>query len=104
MPQDTASKQVALSIVTPAFNDEDGIAEFHRRVTAVARAVAGEDYEIVVVNDGSRDRTWARLADLCAADGHLVAVNLSRNHGHQLALTAGLNVCRGRRALLLDSD
>src|SRR5262249_19694587 len=64
----------------------------------------GLPYEIVVVNDGSRDGTWARLREIAACDPHVVAVDLMRNHGHQLALTAGLDVCRGERILVLDAD
>jgi dolichol-phosphate mannosyltransferase len=62
------------------------------------------DYEILLVNDGSTDETWPLLVSLSAADPHVVAVNLSRNHGHQLALTAGLALCRGERILILDAD
>ena len=64
----------------------------------------GEDYEIVLVNDGSRDGTWAMMRDLAARDAHVIGVNLSRNHGHQLALTAGLDLCRGASILIIDAD
>src|SRR5207302_355424 len=56
------------------------------------------------VNDGSKDRTWATMRALAEHDPRLVLVNLSRNHGHQLALTAGLSVARGRRILIIDAD
>jgi dolichol-phosphate mannosyltransferase len=59
---------------------------------------------MIFINDGSRDNTWAILDDLAAADPRLVLVNLSRNHGHQLALTAGLSLCRGSRVLIIDAD
>jgi dolichol-phosphate mannosyltransferase len=64
----------------------------------------GEDYEIVLVNDGSRDGSWAAIQKLAASDPHVVGVNLSRNHGHQLALTAGLDLCRGETILIIDAD
>jgi dolichol-phosphate mannosyltransferase len=64
----------------------------------------GDDYEIVLVNDGSRDASWPTMQRLAAQDSHLVAVNLSRNHGHQLALTAGLDLCRGDSVLIIDAD
>ena len=64
----------------------------------------GDDYEIVLVNDGSRDGSWAIMQQLAAADSRVVAVNLSRNHGHQLALTAGLDLCRGDVVLIIDAD
>jgi dolichol-phosphate mannosyltransferase len=76
----------------------------HERLTATARGAAGADYELVLINDGSRDRSWEIMRRLAATDPHLVAVNLSRNHGHQLALTAGLDLCQGDRILIIDAD
>ena len=58
----------------------------------------------MLVNDGSRDASWAMMRDLASADPHVLAVNLSRNHGHQLALTAGLDLCGGERILIIDAD
>jgi dolichol-phosphate mannosyltransferase len=66
--------------------------------------VVGEDYELILLNDGSRDGTWAAMRRLLSRDSRLVLVNLSRRHGHQLALTAGLELCRGERILSIDSD
>ena len=94
----------ALSIVVPCYNEQECLVALHERLTAVARATAGDNYELVLVNDGSKDRTWALMQDLCARDSNLVAVNLSRNHGHQLALTAGLDLCRGQKILIIDAD
>lgn len=94
----------ALSIVIPCYNEEDCLGELHRRVTVVARAQAGTDYELVLINDGSRDATWSLMQALAKEDPRLVAINLSRNHGHQLALTAGLDLSRGERILILDAD
>ncbi|HEU4704404.1 MAG TPA: glycosyltransferase family 2 protein [Sphingomicrobium sp.] len=94
----------ALSIVVPCFNEEPCLDQLYARLTQAARASAGEDYEIVLVNDGSRDGSWAVMQRLAAADPRLVAVNLSRNHGHQLALTAGLDLCRGDVVLIIDAD
>jgi dolichol-phosphate mannosyltransferase len=94
----------ALSIVVPCFNEEACLAVLHERLGAAARAAVGKDYEIVLVNDGSRDASWAIMQRLAAGDPRLVAVNLSRNHGHQLALTAGLDLCRGDNILIIDAD
>src|SRR5438067_3314726 len=94
----------ALSIVVPCFNEEACLAALHERLTAAARKTAGEDYEIVLVNDGSRDESWAIMRQLAAGDPHVVAINLSRNHGHQLALTAGLDLCGGDHVLIIDAD
>jgi dolichol-phosphate mannosyltransferase len=93
-----------LSIVVPCFNEEACLTMLHERLTATARGAAGADYELVLINDGSRDRSWEIMRRLAATDPHLVAVNLSRNHGHQLALTAGLDLCRGDRILIIDAD
>ncbi|MDO8370149.1 MAG: glycosyltransferase family 2 protein [Candidatus Nitrotoga sp.] len=93
-----------LSVVVPCYNEEDGVLELHRRVSAVCLGCVGVDYELVLVNDGSRDATWKIMRELSEVDKHVVAVNLSRNHGHQLALTAGLQMCRGERVFILDAD
>ncbi len=94
----------ALSIVVPCYNEQECLAALHERLTGAAQSAVGDDYELVLVNDGSRDHTWPMMRDLAASDPHLVAVNLSRNHGHQLALTAGLDLCRGDRILIIDAD
>jgi polyisoprenyl-phosphate glycosyltransferase len=94
----------ALSVVIPCFNEEACLPEMYRRLTLSARAAVGEDYELVLVNDGSRDRTWPVIRQLADTDDHVLGVNLSRNHGHQLALTAGLDLCRGRKVLIIDAD
>ena len=94
----------ALSIVVPCFNEQECLPTLHSRLTAAARAAVGEDYELVLVNDGSKDTTWAMMRDLAAGDPRLVAVDLSRNHGHQLALTAGLDLARGDAILIIDAD
>lgn len=93
-----------LSVVAPCFNEAQGLAELHRRVTAVCHATVGEDYEIVLVNDGSRDDTWKQMALLAMRDSHLVAINLTRNYGHEVALTAALDHCGGERILIIDAD
>lgn len=93
-----------LSVVIPCYNEEDGVRELHRRVTEVCLATVGTSYELVLVNDGSKDNTWKIMGELSHGDKQVVAVNLSRNHGHQLALSAGLKVCRGQRVFVLDAD
>jgi dolichol-phosphate mannosyltransferase len=93
-----------VSVVVPCFNEEEVLAETVRRLTGACTAAVGTDYEIVFVDDGSRDRTWPLLQAFAAADAHLVAVSLSRNFGHQLALSAGLQLCRGERILMIDAD
>jgi dolichol-phosphate mannosyltransferase len=103
-PTNLKATRLRLSVVIPCFNEIDGIGELYRRVTAVCRGVADGSYEIVLVNDGSTDGTRESLRELCRRDEHLVLIDLSRNYGHQIALTAGLELCRGERILVLDAD
>ncbi len=93
----------ALSVVAPCYNEQEVLPEFLRRIGAVLDKAAGVA-EVVLVDDGSRDRTWDVMTAAAAADPRIVAVRLMRNHGHQLALTAGLSVCRGERILIIDAD
>ena len=93
-----------LSIVVPCFNEEACLRALYDRLTAAARASVGTDYELVFINDGSRDHSWQLMRELAADDARVVAINLSRNHGHQLALTAGLDLCRGDKILIIDAD
>ncbi|RST29683.1 glycosyltransferase [Sphingomonas ginkgonis] len=95
---------IGLSIVVPCFNEEACLPALHERLTKVARSAVGQDYELILVNDGSRDRTWRIMSEIAATDPHLKAINLSRNHGHQLALTAGLDLAQGERILIIDAD
>jgi glycosyltransferase involved in cell wall biosynthesis len=94
----------ALSVVIPCYNEAACLELLHARVAAAARAAVGDDHEIVLINDGSRDDSWAVMQRLSEQDPRLVAINLSRNHGHQLALTAGLDLCSGEQILIIDAD
>jgi dolichol-phosphate mannosyltransferase len=94
----------ALSIVVPCYNEEGCLDTLHQRLAAAACETVGENFEIVLVNDGSKDASWVMMRDLAARDPHVTAINLSRNHGHQLALTAGLDLCRGETILIIDAD
>ena len=93
----------ALSVVVPCYNEQEVLPELHRRLAAVC-AGTGRSYEILLVNDGSTDGTWSQMLSASADDPHVVLVNLSRNHGHQLALTAGLSHARGDVVFILDAD
>jgi dolichol-phosphate mannosyltransferase len=96
--------RLALSVVAPCFNEAAGLQEFHRRVREVCCSVVGDSYEVLLVDDGSRDATWSVMCDIARLDHNVVAIRLSRNHGHQLALTAGLHHCTGERVLIIDAD
>lgn len=109
LPQDTAAAPpdtVALptvSAVVPLFDERDNLPELYRRLTATLSGL-GVEYEIVLVNDGSTDGTAALLDDLAAADRSVRVLHLSRNFGHQAALTAGLDHARGEAVVALDGD
>ena len=91
----------AVSVVAPCYNEAAVLPALIARLDG---ALAGFDAEIVLVNDGSSDRTWELIGDYAARDPRVVAVNLSRNYGHQLALTAGLAETSGAVVLVIDAD
>lgn len=93
-----------LSIVATLYQSAPYIAEFHQRASAAARQLAGEDYEIVLVNDGSPDNSLDLAVQLTESDSHVVVVDLSRNFGHHKAMMTGLAHAKGKRLLLIDSD
>jgi dolichol-phosphate mannosyltransferase len=90
-----------VSVVAPVYNEQDLLPEFHRRV---AEALAGVEFELVLVDDGSSDATPEILARLASDDRRVRVVALSRNFGHQAALTAGLDHARGDAVAMIDSD
>jgi len=94
----------SLSVVIPCYNEADSLPEMLRRAAAVCGRVAGDDYEIVIVNDGSTDRTWQAIVELSQKYPMIVGIDLARNHGHQLALTAGFSMARGHRIFVVDAD
>jgi glycosyltransferase involved in cell wall biosynthesis len=90
-----------LSVAAPMHDEEDAAAAFHARVVA---ALEGIDFELVIVDDGSRDGTASVLAGLARADQRVKVITLSRNFGHQAALTAALEHSRGDVVVMLDGD
>jgi dolichol-phosphate mannosyltransferase len=97
-----AERQLALvSVVAPMLNEEGTARRFYERVGA---ALEGLPWELVVVDDGSSDGTPAILAELAAADGRVKVVTLSRNFGHQPAITAGLDHATGDAVVMIDAD
>jgi dolichol-phosphate mannosyltransferase len=92
-----------VSVVAPCYDEQDALLLFIPRVRGVLDAL-GATSELVLVDDGSKDRTWEVIEKASVEDPRVVGVRLMRNHGHQLALTAGLSVCRGERVLIIDAD
>jgi glycosyltransferase involved in cell wall biosynthesis len=92
-----------ISVVAPAYNEQEVLGEFYRRVVATLEAI-GADYEIVLVNDGSRDNTLFLMHRLHAMNPRVCVVDLSRNFGKEAALSAGLEHTKGDVVVVLDSD
>ena len=90
--------------MAPCYNEEGGLKAFVERTAAACRAAGAATFEIVLVNDGSRDGTWNVISEISKTVPEVVGVNLSRNYGHQLAATAGLELARGERVVLIDAD
>jgi dolichol-phosphate mannosyltransferase len=94
-----------LSVVVPCYNEEAVIGETHARLTgALEKLPGGVAFEVVYVDDGSRDETPRLLRELAEGDGRVRAVRLSRNFGHQIAVTAGLEHARGSAVVIIDAD
>jgi undecaprenyl-phosphate 4-deoxy-4-formamido-L-arabinose transferase len=94
---------LALSVVIPVFNEEDNLPELLRRLGAALPAL-GREYEVVLVNDGSRDSSLQLLKAAAAADPHLVVVDFNRNYGQHAAVFAGFETARGEVIVTLDAD
>jgi glycosyltransferase involved in cell wall biosynthesis len=93
-----------ISVVVPAYNEGEGLREFHARLAAVFDRLDGIAGEVVYVDDGSGDDTWAIMCALRAADPRVAALKLSRNFGKELALTAGLDAADGDAVVVIDAD
>ncbi|MEU6553947.1 glycosyltransferase family 2 protein [Streptomyces sp. NPDC046915] len=93
-----------ISYVLPVYNEQDGIAAFHAELSAALDGRPELDFELVYVNDGSSDGSLALLTDLAAKDGRVRVVDFARNFGHQLAITAGLDLATGDAVIVMDTD
>jgi dolichol-phosphate mannosyltransferase len=92
-----------LSVVVPCYRDQDNIAAMMARLKPVCVSVT-DSYEILLIDDGSPDATWAAIQHAAEEHPEVLGIKLAKNHGHQLAVTAGLAHCRGERVLIIDSD
>jgi glycosyltransferase involved in cell wall biosynthesis len=95
--------ELTISVVVPAYNEEAVLGEFYRRTVAVLSQI-GAPFELVFVNDGSRDGTLRVLHELRAHDPRVVIVDLSRNFGKEIAMTAGLDHAAGEVVVVIDAD
>lgn len=97
--------QCELSVVTPVFNEEEVVAEFFHRVSEVLKHLEISSYEVVFVDDGSTDGTFALLEKLYQSHPEYVrVVRLARNFGHQVAITAGMRTAKGKAVVIMDCD
>jgi len=97
------SQKPRYSIVAPIYNEEGNIARLYERITKVLEST-GETWELVTVNDGSRDKSFELLTELAHQDHRIKVVNFARNFGHQLAVTAGLHHTSGDAVIIIDAD
>lgn len=93
-----------LSVVAPCFNEEDGLEAFYLRLLNAIKMSGLENYEIILVDDGSKDNTWSVIQSLYSYNQRIRGLRLSRNFGHQAALTAGLEAATGEYIFIIDSD
>lgn len=101
-PPDPTDRTV--SVVMPCFNEAEGLETALGRVIAACETHVPRGFEIILIDDGSTDATWPLIAGAASTDPRLVGVKLSRNHGHQLALIAGLSHVQGDLVLVIDAD
>lgn len=94
---------VKYSIIVPMYNEEEVIEVTYQRLTTVMKQTQ-EAYELVFVNDGSRDRTVEIVEELCNQDQHVKLINFSRNFGHQIAISAGMDYAQGQAIVVIDAD
>jgi dolichol-phosphate mannosyltransferase len=95
--------KVIYSIIVPLYNEELVINESYRRLKEVMDSTK-EGYEIVFVNDGSKDRTREKTEEICNKDENIKLINFSRNFGHQAAITAGMDLALGDAIIVIDAD
>ncbi|WP_435790118.1 glycosyltransferase family 2 protein [Clostridium sp.] len=94
---------IQYSIIVPIYNEELVINEAYKRLKKVMN-LTEETYEIIFVNDGSRDRSFDMVKDICNKDKNIRLIRFSRNFGHQLAITAGMNKANGKAVIVIDAD
>lgn len=93
-----------LSLIVPVFNEEEVLPASYARMSAAMQALTGYDYEIIYVNDGSRDGTMKQLRAIAGEHKEVRVISFSRNFGHQLAVTAGMDNARGDALIIIDAD
>lgn len=93
-----------LSVIVPCYNEEEVFEMAHSRLSQVMQDLSNYNYEIIFVNDGSQDQTLVLMQEACKKDSYCKYISFSRNFGHQVAITAGLDYCKGDAAVVIDAD
>lgn len=96
--------QPTLSVIVPAYNEQEVISEFHGRLTKALKQAELDSTEIIYINDGSSDQTLQRLLKIMQRDAQVQVIDLSRNFGKEAALTAGLDAAHGEAVIVIDAD
>lgn len=97
------TRRTDFSVIIPVFNEQEVVHELYERIRNTV-APLSENYEIIFINDGSRDLSLMRILELTKKDNRVFYLNFSRNFGHQIAVTAGLDVCNGDAVVIIDGD
>ena len=103
MPADASGRKL-VSLVVPVFNESEVISVFYGRARAALESITGLDYELIFIDDGSRDDSFAQLKAFAAANPRVRVLKFSRNFGHQIAISAGIDHARGDCVAVIDSD
>jgi glycosyltransferase involved in cell wall biosynthesis len=101
---DTRGVLPAVSVVVPAFNEAENIPLLHRLVSEVLQGCIPQQWELIFIDDGSRDATWSAISQLAAETPNVRGIRLSRNFGHQYALLAGMEMADGQAVIMMDCD
>ncbi|MDP4177502.1 MAG: glycosyltransferase, partial [Bacillota bacterium] len=94
---------IVCSVIVPLYNEELVLGESYRRMKEVMDST-NESYEIIYINDGSRDTTFEKVEKICLEDPNVKLINFSRNFGHQMAITAGMDYASGNAIVIIDAD
>ena len=98
------SKKKKISVVVPVYNEIEVIDDCYQRLTSVMQSLKEFSYEIIFIDDGSQDNTYSRILEILKLDKHIKVVKLSRNFGHQIAVTAGIDEADGDAIVIIDAD
>src|SRR3989344_217157 len=97
------SKKI-ISVIIPSFNEGENIAYMYNKLINVLKSLNNYDYEIIYINDGSKDDTWEKITQLSKKDKNISGICFSRNFGHQAAIEAGLKKAKGDAVIMMDGD